>query len=117
MATRRRGSIAILDWVRARRMRVRRLAAVVGLLVAVLMWPSSAAAAPFGHQCATRSDGTRFCPTTDAGPGQTVDGVPSFDGVPLDVDVTLPPATVKGPPYPTIVMLHGYGGDKTDFES
>src|SRR5205823_9214583 len=34
----------------------------------------------------------------------------------LDVDVTLPPATVQAP-YPTIVMLHGYGGDKTDFES
>jgi fermentation-respiration switch protein FrsA (DUF1100 family) len=42
--------------------------------------------------------------------------VPSFDGVPLDVDVTLPPAGTAGP-YPTIVMLHGYGGEKTDFES
>jgi fermentation-respiration switch protein FrsA (DUF1100 family) len=42
--------------------------------------------------------------------------VPSFDGVPLDVDVTLPPSRVR-PPYPTIVMLHGYGGEKTDFEA
>jgi fermentation-respiration switch protein FrsA (DUF1100 family) len=71
--------------------------------------------APLGHSCTTRPDGTRFCPTTEGPPGRTVDGVPSFDGVPLDVDVTLP---AKGSgPFPTIVMLHGYGGDKTDFES
>lgn len=81
--------------------------------------PSAAQAdpAPFGHPCTTRSDGTRFCPTTDAGAGRTVDGVPSFDGVPLDVDVTLPPATDGNGPFPTIVMLHGWGSDKTDFES
>ncbi|HEY7629920.1 MAG TPA: alpha/beta fold hydrolase, partial [Thermoleophilaceae bacterium] len=41
--------------------------------------------------------------------------VASFDGVPLDVDVTLP-ATGNGP-FPTIVMLHGWGGNKTAFES
>src|ERR687887_249090 len=98
--------------------RLTALALVFGALVV----PSSAAAAspgqaPFGHQCTTQADGTRFCPTTEAGPGRTVDGVPSFDGIPLDVDVTLPPASVKGLPYPTIVMLHGWGGDKTDFES
>jgi predicted acyl esterase len=75
----------------------------------------AATLAPLGHQCSTRSDGTRFCPTTDGGPGETLDGVPSFDGVPLDVDVTLPPN--GSGPYPTIVMLHGYGGEKTDFES
>jgi fermentation-respiration switch protein FrsA (DUF1100 family) len=46
-----------------------------------------------------------------------VNGVPSFDGVPLDVDVTLPPASTGPGPYPTIVMLHGWGGSKTDFES
>ncbi len=79
--------------------------------------PSGAAAiAPFGHACTTRPDGTRFCPTTDGGPGETLDGVPSFDGVPLDADVTLPPASDRGP-YPTIVMLHGWGGEKTEFEA
>ena len=78
---------------------------------------ASAATAPFGHSCATGPDGVRFCPTTELGPGQTLDGVPSFDGVPLDVDVTLPPATAGTGPYPTIVMLHGYGNDKTSFES
>jgi fermentation-respiration switch protein FrsA (DUF1100 family) len=96
---------------------VRRSAVVVGLLLAGLVPAASAAAAPapFGHSCAAQSDGTRLCPTTDGGAGQTLDGVPSFDGVPLDVDVTLPPE--GGGPFPTIVMLHGYGGDKTDFES
>ncbi len=40
--------------------------------------------------------------------------IPSFDGVPLDADVALP-ATGKGP-FPLIVMLHGLGGSKTDWE-
>src|SRR5947209_1290489 len=86
-------------------------------LAALLPATASAAASPFGHPCTTQSDGTRFCPTTDAGPGRTVDGVPSFDGVPLDVDVTLPPASNGAGPYPTIVMLHGWGQDKAAFES
>jgi predicted acyl esterase len=64
---------------------------------------------PFGHACVPQ-DGVLFCPTaTDAG------RVPSWDGVPLDVDVTLP-ASGDGP-FPTIVMLHGWGGSKTNFES
>lgn len=87
----------------------------VSLCIGALPTAASAAPAPFGHACTTRSDGTRFCPTIDGGPGETVDGVPSFDGVPLDVDVTLPAGGHA--PYPTIVMLHGYGGEKTDFES
>ena len=92
------------------------LVSCVALIVA-LPAAAQAAPAPFGHQCTTQSDGTRFCPTTDGGPGRTVDGVPSFDGVPLDVDVTLPPASDGDGPFPTIVMLHGWGGSKTDFES
>jgi fermentation-respiration switch protein FrsA (DUF1100 family) len=97
---------------------VRRLLLLIGLLAVGLAAPSSSAVAQtvFGHQCTVQADGTRFCPTTDGSAGQTLDGVPSFDGVPLDVDVTLPPGEGHGP-YPTIVMLHGYGGEKTDFES
>jgi fermentation-respiration switch protein FrsA (DUF1100 family) len=89
-----------------------RIAAAVIAGVAVLA-PSSAAAAappaPFGHAC-TAQNGVRYCPT-----GTLAQRVPSFDGVPLDADVTLPP-TGNGP-FPTIVMLHGWGGDKTSFES
>jgi fermentation-respiration switch protein FrsA (DUF1100 family) len=95
---------------------VRRLLIAVGLLIAGLAFPASAAAGPFGHACTTGSDGTRLCPTTEGGAGQTVDGVATFDGVPLDVDVTLPPTSFQRP-YPTIVMMHGWGGSKTDFES
>ena len=44
--------------------------------------------------------------------------VPSFDGAPLDVDVTLPttPAT-GGQKRPVIVMLHGFGNNKREWES
>jgi fermentation-respiration switch protein FrsA (DUF1100 family) len=96
---------------------VRHLLVSIGLFLGLAVFPTAAVAvqAPFGHPCSTRPDGTRFCPTTDGAAGETVDGVPSFDGVPLDVDVTLPAG--KNGPYPTIVMLHGYGGEKTDFES
>ena len=64
---------------------------------------------PFGHAC-TPQDGVLFCPTlTDA------QRVPSYDGVPLDVDVTLP-ASGDGP-FPTIVMMHGWSQNKGAFES
>jgi predicted acyl esterase len=70
---------------------------------------SPAEPAPFGHACKAQ-DGVRFCPTEGLS-----ERVPSFDGVPLDVDVTLP-ATGTGP-FPVIVMLHGWGGSKSSFEA
>jgi dienelactone hydrolase len=63
---------------------------------------------PLGLACAP-ADGVRFCP----GNG-TTDRTPSFDGVPLDADVTLP-ATGVGP-WPTIVLLNGLGGQTRQFE-
>jgi fermentation-respiration switch protein FrsA (DUF1100 family) len=81
-------------------------------LLALLALPATAEAAPpnpFGHPC-TAQNGVLFCPTATDG-----DRVASFDGVPLDVDVTLPP-TGDGP-FPTIVMMHGWGGSKRDFQS
>jgi acetyl esterase/lipase len=41
--------------------------------------------------------------------------VPSFDGVPLDVDLTLPDGALVV--RPLLVMLHGYSNDKTEWES
>lgn len=79
---------------------------------ACLAFASGAGAAepaPFGHAC-TAQNGVRFCPTPDLAAR-----VPSWDGVPLDVDVTLPEA--GSGPFPTIVMLHGFGGSKKDFET
>jgi hypothetical protein len=42
--------------------------------------------------------------------------VPSFDGAPLDADLTLPAAGTSGP-HPLIVLLHGFGNDKHEWES
>jgi hypothetical protein len=85
---------------------------VLPAVLALALLPASASAAPpapFGHAC-TAQNGVRVCPTSALG-----DRVASFDGVPLDVDVTLPP-TGDGP-FPTIVMLHGYGGSKANYEA
>src|SRR5438067_837950 len=80
-------------------------AVVLALLFAA---PAFADPAPFGRSC-TAQQGVRFCG------GDVNTRVASFDGVPLDVDMTLP-ATGNGP-FPTIVMMHGWGGTKADFES
>lgn len=87
----------------------RRLAALAVAALLGLPATAAAAAAPFGHACTAQS-GVRFCPTPD-----DAARVPTFDGVPLDVDVTLP-ATGDGP-WPTIAMLHGFPGDKSAFEA
>jgi predicted acyl esterase len=84
-------------------------AAATAVASTALAAPAWAEPAPFGHACKAQ-DGVRFCPTETL-----AQRVPSFDGVPLDVDVTLP-ATGTGP-FPAIVMLHGWGGNKTAFES
>ena len=87
---------------------MKKLLALIPVLALVL--PAAAQAAdPFGHPC-TAQNGVRFCPTATDG-----QRVPSWDGVPLDVDVTLPP-TGDGP-FPAIVMMHGWGGNKLSFES
>src|SRR3954464_12686634 len=87
------------------------LAAAASALLALL--PSAVATAaepaPFGHACAPQN-GVRFCPTPDL-PSRPA----SFDGTPIDVDVTLPPS--GDGPFPTILLLHGLGGTKKSFES
>src|SRR3954469_15168109 len=90
--------------------RVPRLAAALAAAAALVPAASAAAdPAPFGHAC-TPQNGARFCPTTDPATRPL-----SFDGTPIDVDVTLP-ATGDGP-FPTILLLHGLGQNKTAFES
>jgi hypothetical protein len=95
-------------------MRAARRTAVAA--IAVLAVPASAAAAPqpFGHSC-TPQNGVRVCPTAEGPPGMTTDGPRSFDGTPLDVDVTLPP-TGDGP-WPTIAMLTLFGQSKQEFQT
>src|SRR5438309_1556516 len=61
-----------------------------------------------------------------AHPKQTPDGVnlvmwsghiPSWDGVPIDVDVTLPAAGGASCPLPFVAFAHGWGNSKSDWES
>jgi hypothetical protein len=79
---------------------------------AALLLPAAASAAPpapFGHDCSAQN-GVLFCPA------DTLDKrVATWDGVPVDVDVTLPPS--GDGPFPTLVMVHGLGQDKTAFEA
>ncbi|MDX1511920.1 MAG: hypothetical protein R3249_11275, partial [Nitriliruptorales bacterium] len=87
------------------------LLAVLVVLVAagVPALPAGADPTPLGLTCAPISEGVRHCPND--GDGQRV---PSFDGVPIDVDVTLP-LTGSGP-WPTIVMLPGMAAEKGQFQ-
>src|SRR4051812_9081699 len=90
---------------------MRKIAAAVAASAALLAPAAASAAppAPFGHAC-NPQDGVLFCPAA------TLDQrVPSWDGLPIDVDVTLPES--GDGPFPTIVMSHGLGGSKTAFET
>lgn len=63
---------------------------------------------PFGLACHP-AQGVRYCP------GDVDHRVASFDGVPLDVNVVLPPAPAHGRGdgrYPLVVELHGWAGAK-----
>jgi dienelactone hydrolase len=66
--------------------------------------------------CAAQSDGVRVCHGTyDDGAGGSDIRLRSFDGVPLEVYVVLPPAPAEGAdgPYPLIVQSHGWDGPTT----
>lgn len=83
-------------------------------LVTVMSKPAATSALhPFGRLTCVPEHGIRFCQGGQVGSRDL--RVPSFDKVPLDADVALPPSG-KGP-YPLIVMLHGLGGSKTDWEA
>jgi len=85
---------------------------LAGVLAALLVTPVQAASLPLLDSCAAHTDQAdalsyRFCSAY----------VPSFDGVPLDVDLTLPAGATPASGYPLVVMLHGWGNSKTDWES
>src|SRR4051794_3267682 len=85
-----------------------RLIALV-ILVVALATPAAAQAATlpesFEAPCPAYGD-MRVCSGS----------VPSFDGSTLDVDLTLPQQDT-GTSHPLIVMLHGFGNDKHEWES
>jgi dienelactone hydrolase len=81
-------------------------AALVGLLVLVL--------APAAAEAAGPTFPTGDCPYYGEQQVCTAE-VPSFDGAPLDVDLTLP-REGTGPRHPLIVLLHGFGNDKHEWQ-
>src|SRR5690242_3477482 len=88
-----------------------RLAAVLALLVALLpatplaAAPTAPLALPATATCGTYG-GIKVCS------GE----VPSFDGTPLDVDLSFP-SSGTGTTHPLMVLLHGFGNDKHEWES
>ena len=81
--------------------------ATLALAAGAAAMPSAAAASgpkPFGLTC-TPTEGVRFCP------GDVNHRVATFDNVPLDVNVVLPPGH-KASGFPLIVELHGWAGAK-----
>src|SRR3981081_2609964 len=93
---------------------LRRLLSVAATVVIGTVGPPAAQTSPslpLAASCQSRFDQAdafayRFCTAY----------VPSFDGVPLDADLTLPSGTTPGSGYPLLVMMHGWGASKTDFE-
>jgi predicted acyl esterase len=86
---------------------MRRLSVFV-LLLLVPRAEAAVVSAVFGGKVAcVPKDGVQFCD------GGLTTRVESFDGVPLDVAVTIPPADRSGP-FPLIVELHGWAGAKSD---
>jgi pimeloyl-ACP methyl ester carboxylesterase len=85
------------------------LGALIGVAATLALTVGSAGAATvssaLGIPCTVQPSGVQFCK------GDLGHRVPSFDGVPLDANVTLPPESQNGP-FPLIVGLHGYGGSK-----
>jgi X-Pro dipeptidyl-peptidase C-terminal non-catalytic domain/X-Pro dipeptidyl-peptidase (S15 family) len=93
------------------------LAALVMVAVAATMGASGRAAAPGTTvACPLGMTGTPHAAPA-GGVAYTIctGRVASFDGTPLDTDLTLPAGTHR--PLPLVVMLHGWGLSKTDFEA
>jgi dienelactone hydrolase len=95
---------------------VRLLRATLILATALAALPAAASAesvtSSLGMPCVPAENGAQRCTGTMA------TRVPSWDGVPLDVNVTYPPADREGP-FPLVIRLHGFSlsKDQTEFEA
>ena len=78
--------------------------AVAGLFASAAPAQAQGPASVLGVPCVPGQGGTSICQ------GSLAARVPSWDGVPLDVDIYLPPD--DGQPDPLIVGLHGFGVNK-----
>lgn len=80
----------------------------VAVVLALTLASGDAAAqqtSVLGIPCVPEEGGVQFCS------GSIATRVPTWDGVPLDVDVWVPPADRQAP-HPLIVGLHGFGATK-----
>src|SRR3954451_4689933 len=94
-------------------LRVRTLAALLAAAATLALAPIASAATAITDSF--NQDAGGACPTY--GGQQICSGqVPSFDGATLDVDLTLPEQD-SGSSHPLIVMLHGFGNNKHEWES
>jgi hypothetical protein len=84
-------------------------AAMLGLATADAHASSASDVQPFGALECVPQQGVRFCQ------GSIATRVKTFDGVPLDVNVTLP--ADAGHRLPLVVQLHGWAGSKSGFGS
>ncbi len=86
-------------------------AGVVGCALSVLAATPAGAQTlrPFDKLDCVPTQGVRFCE------GSVATRVPTFDGVPLDVNVTLPATASKN--LPLVVQLHGWAGSKSGLGS
>src|SRR3954471_23168017 len=86
-------------------------AGVMGCVLSVLaVAPAGAQTVrPFDKLDCVPTEGVRFCE------GTVATRVPTFDGVPLDVNVTLPATASKN--LPLVVQLHGWAGSKSGLGS
>lgn len=84
---------------------VRRCIAGVAALALLPAGAASAQESVLGVPCTTAADGVRTCA------GDVQHRITSWDGIPLDATITLPPVAAKRP-YPLIVGLHGFAGSK-----
>ena len=89
-------------------MQIRFRRVVLTALLLCVAAPAAAQAAKFPTADCPRYGDLRICTAQ----------VPSFDGTALDADLTLPAGKAPGGgAHPLIVLLHGFSGDKHDWES
>jgi hypothetical protein len=102
----RRGLPSTRSWVR-------RLLTAAGALAALLV------CAPLAAAQASIKDFFNSCPTYDDQARQRICSgeVPSFDGMKLDVDLTLPFNEDRAREHPLIVMMNGFSNDKHEWQS
>src|SRR5678815_1193498 len=90
-----------------RRMRIAPLGLAMLCLLAAAPYAGAADTVFDGRVSCVDTQGVRFCQ------GDVTHRVETWDGIPLDANVTLPPASVS-PPYPLIIEEHGWSLGKSD---